>query len=72
MLPSRIGPYKIVRELGRGGMGVVYEGLHESIERRVALKVLRAEYVASAQILTSFFNELSEANLRRKSLILNT
>ena len=63
MLPSRIGPYKIVRELGRGGMGVVYEGLHESIERRVALKVLRAEYVASAQILTRFFNGMRKEEL---------
>ena len=41
--PSHIGPYEVVRLLGRGGMGVVYLGRqHEPLRRDVAIKVVRA------------------------------
>ncbi|MEZ4249089.1 MAG: tetratricopeptide repeat protein [Polyangiales bacterium] len=49
LVGARVGArYRVVRELGGGGMAVVYEGEHEDLGRRVAIKVIRHELVAAA------------------------
>lgn len=42
-LPARLGKYDILRELGQGAMGIVYEGRDPVIDRRVAIKTLKRE-----------------------------
>ena len=39
MTGQTIGPYRVLREVGKGGMGAVYEAIHPQIERKVAIKV---------------------------------
>jgi len=49
-LPDRIGRYRIIRRIGHGGMGVVYEAEQDEPRRRVAIKVLRQGSPSPAMI----------------------
>jgi len=56
-----LGDFQIVREIGRGGMGIVYEARQLSLGRRVALKVLPFAATLDARHLQRFQNEASAA-----------
>jgi tetratricopeptide (TPR) repeat protein len=60
-MPQQLGEYRILREVGRGGMGVVYEAEQLPLGRHVALKVLLAAAVLSPSVLTRFQNEVRAA-----------
>jgi tetratricopeptide (TPR) repeat protein len=57
LAPERLGDCRIVREVGRGGMGVVYEAQQESLGRRVAVKVLTAQALLDPDQLRRFQRE---------------
>jgi serine/threonine protein kinase len=56
-----LGDFRIVREIGRGGMGIVYEAVQLSLGRRVALKVLPFAATLDAKQLQRFKNEAQAA-----------
>ena len=53
--------YRILRKLGDGGMGAVYEGEHVLIKRRVAIKVLHAQFAQNPEIVARFQREAEAA-----------
>jgi serine/threonine protein kinase len=68
--PGRLGEYRILREIGHGGMGVVYEAEQESLGRRVALKVLPGRRLADARQARRFEREArSAARLHHTNIV---
>src|SRR5262245_47174599 len=59
--PDRIAGYRILREVGRGGMGVVYEAEQEALGRRVALKVLVGSRLHDPKLILRFHREAKAA-----------
>ena len=58
---EQLGDFRIVRELGRGGMGVVFEAVQESLDRRVAVKVLPRQHLLDSRQLDRFEKEAKTA-----------
>ncbi len=67
---QKFGEYKVIRELGRGAMGVVYEAVQEGLNRRVALKVMLASYTSSPEAVERFLREgQSTAKLKHPNIV---
>jgi tetratricopeptide (TPR) repeat protein len=68
--PECLGDFRIVRQVGRGGMGVVYEAEQRSLKRRVALKVLPFAATLDPKQLQRFHNEAqAAAGLHHTSIV---
>ncbi|MCB9653233.1 MAG: serine/threonine protein kinase [Deltaproteobacteria bacterium] len=66
----RIGPYQVLAELGQGGMAVVYKAIQPSLDRVVAIKTLRAEYVHDRQVAARFEREATSlATLQHTNIV---
>jgi eukaryotic-like serine/threonine-protein kinase len=57
-----IGNYIVRHKIGEGGMGSVYSAEHPTIGKRVALKVLHAEFTSQPEVVSRFFNEAKAVN----------
>jgi len=68
--PERLGPFRILRRLGGGGMGVVYLAVQEPLEREVALKLIRPEYLYFPGARMRFQREIaSVARLQHPGIV---
>src|SRR6516225_1314736 len=68
-VPEQLGEYRILRQVGHGGMGVVYEAVQESLGRHVALKVLPFHRLIHPTHLERFRREARAAALLHHSNI---
>ncbi len=67
---ERLGDFRIIREIGRGGMGVVFEAEQESLSRRVAVKVLPRQALLDPKHLRRFHREARiAANLHHTNIV---
>ncbi len=64
------GPYHIKRELGEGAFGTVYEAIKQPLGKRVAIKILHAQWAANSQITERFIQEArAAASLRHPHIV---
>ena len=61
---KQIGNYRLVKVVGRGGMGLVFEAVHEGVMGRAAVKILRPDVTTRPDTTARFFNEIQITNFR--------
>jgi serine/threonine protein kinase len=61
LIGTRLNDYQVLRRLGRGGMADVYVALHQSLDRQVALKVLRRHLSGDTEYVERFRREARAA-----------
>jgi len=70
VMPQTAGDFQLLREIGRGGMGIVYEAMQKSLKRRVALKVVNQFIAGSEKQLRRFRREAeSAARLHHSNIV---
>jgi serine/threonine-protein kinase len=70
MIGQMIGNYKVIAQLGEGGMGVVYLAEHPMIGNKVAVKVLHDDLGREPQVVSRFFTEArSVAEIRHPNIV---
>lgn len=62
LLGAQVGSYVVEKLIGKGGMGAVYRATHQTLRRRVALKVLLPEFTARADFTARFLQEAMAAS----------
>src|SRR5579871_261893 len=65
LIGSTIGSYNVSSKIGVGGMGAVYLGIHPLIGKKVAIKVLHAEFADKQDVVHRFFQEARAVSLLR-------
>lgn len=63
------GRYQLERRRGRGGMGTVYEATDHALERRVAVKVIRDDWVGSTEAAQRFRREARSASFAHPNVV---
>jgi serine/threonine-protein kinase len=61
VIGATVGSYRVDREIGHGGMGVVYVAEHPLIGRKAAVKVLKPDFSRNQEVVNRFFNEARAA-----------
>jgi len=69
-MSERVGNYRLLRLIGQGGMGVVYEAIQALLERRVAVKLLNDKLASNQELAERFITEARvAANLRHDNIV---